>query len=240
MSDHLGKISFLDTPDVNGADVLTSTTLSTQLTNLVVPGTEGLTLPNGTTAQRAVTPQTGEERYNTTLGAPEVYYNGTWLPYGKVIQSVAGNIAASTGSVTAKSSTVGLPTTTDRGLLAFTTTFTPLVAGSNLVIQYIVTASHSSTTARALYTSVWVNTTCQGVALGGGVVAQGTTVGVGAVNMSMQVVYQTPSTAALTIAGYVGHILGTTTAQTVNINQVGASGTFGGALANEFRILEII
>ena len=48
--------------------------------NFIAPGTAGITLPNGTTGQRA--PVTGQIRYNTTLARFEGYYAGTWQTFG--------------------------------------------------------------------------------------------------------------------------------------------------------------
>jgi hypothetical protein len=48
--------------------------------NPIVPGTEGITLPNGTTAQRPSTPMAGETRYNTDTASVEFYQGGTWVP----------------------------------------------------------------------------------------------------------------------------------------------------------------
>lgn len=49
--------------------------------NPVLPGTEGVVLPTGTTAQRAGTPTAGEIRYNSTTGLFEGY-TGTWGAIG--------------------------------------------------------------------------------------------------------------------------------------------------------------
>lgn len=51
-------------------------------TNPKFKGTEGLKIPAGTTAQRAVAPQTGETRYNTDLNTTEVYNGTTWTAVG--------------------------------------------------------------------------------------------------------------------------------------------------------------
>lgn len=44
--------------------------------NINLPGTEGLTLPSGTTAQRPSSPNSGSNRFNTTTNLME-YYDGT-------------------------------------------------------------------------------------------------------------------------------------------------------------------
>jgi len=46
--------------------------------NVVLPGTEGVTLPIGTTAERPSPATNGELRYNTTTATFEGYANGAW------------------------------------------------------------------------------------------------------------------------------------------------------------------
>ena len=46
--------------------------------NAIFPGTEGVQVPQGTTAQRAGTPTNGEIRYNSTVGKIEAYQNAIW------------------------------------------------------------------------------------------------------------------------------------------------------------------
>ena len=46
--------------------------------NVVLPGTEGVTLPFGTTAERPSPATNGELRYNTSTGTFEGYANGAW------------------------------------------------------------------------------------------------------------------------------------------------------------------
>jgi hypothetical protein len=50
--------------------------------NLEIQGTQGLTIPRGTTAQRNPAPQEGEIRYNTQLDVFEGYANGIWASMG--------------------------------------------------------------------------------------------------------------------------------------------------------------
>ena len=64
---------------VTGGDGSSTPTISLA-NNFIAPGTAGITLPNGTTAQRA--PVTGQIRYNTTLARFEGYYAGTWQTFG--------------------------------------------------------------------------------------------------------------------------------------------------------------
>ena len=74
--------------------------------NAVLPGVEGITIPAGTTAERPVTPNNGEIRYNTTTSRVEAYLNGTWTAMGVgdgTVTSVSGTanqISVASGSTT--------------------------------------------------------------------------------------------------------------------------------------------
>ena len=63
--------------------------------NPVLPGTEGVVVPQGSTAQRSGSPTNGTFRYNNSLGIFEGYFSGTWgaIPAGLGVSSVT----ASTG-----------------------------------------------------------------------------------------------------------------------------------------------
>jgi hypothetical protein len=54
------------------------------LANLVGSGagTEGISMPSGTTAERPANPVTGLLRYNTTLGNYETYNGTKWVIVG--------------------------------------------------------------------------------------------------------------------------------------------------------------
>jgi len=230
MTTALGKITFLDTPDVSGDLLIKQTDLTSQLTNIAVPGTEGITLPNGTTAQRPAAPQTGESRFNTTISLPEIYAQGTWLPYARVIQTASGQITQQTSA--ANYTLAAAPPVYTFGAQLWSTTFTPLVSGSNLVVQYSVTAA-GGTTARTAYTAAYVGTAasgCIGMAISS-IVASGYTV------LTLQAVYTTTSTAALAIRAMVGNV---GSAQTTYFGQTTTASTISSALLTEWRILEII
>lgn len=63
------------------------------LKNTTVNDTGFLTLPNGTTAERPVSPTAGMFRYNTTLGIPEWYSGTAWVS----VSPAAGTAAVLTG-----------------------------------------------------------------------------------------------------------------------------------------------
>ena len=75
---------------VTGGDGSATPTISLA-NNFIAPGTAGITLPNGTTAQRGAT--TGQIRYNTDTARFEGYYAGSWQTFGigdGTITSVSG------------------------------------------------------------------------------------------------------------------------------------------------------
>jgi hypothetical protein len=75
---------------VTGGDGSSTPTISLAA-NFVAPGTAGITLPNGTTAQRGAT--TGQVRYNTDTARFEGYYAGSWQTFGigdGAVTSVSG------------------------------------------------------------------------------------------------------------------------------------------------------
>lgn len=84
---------FQDVEDLNNNAVTTLSGTSSQIDvshtantatltlsdNLVLPGTEAVSIPDGTTAQRPSSPTGGETRYNTTTGLVEIYSGAEWI-----------------------------------------------------------------------------------------------------------------------------------------------------------------
>lgn len=67
------QVTFTD----NGAG-----TVTTSLTdNLVLTGTEGLTIPHGTSATRSTTPKLAQCRFNETISEPEWYDGANWITH---------------------------------------------------------------------------------------------------------------------------------------------------------------
>jgi hypothetical protein len=91
-----GTANQVDIADGTGVSGNPTFTLSS---TLVLPGTEGVQVPSGTTAERPASPVNGDFRYNSTVGDLEGYRNGAWVPY---VQTRPGtiNIGLAAGTTT--------------------------------------------------------------------------------------------------------------------------------------------
>lgn len=284
----LGKISFLETPDVSGIDVLlnaggvpqiladttanlpaagiagrlfvdTTTNLlyrdtgsawvtvgsaaytgtTDQITvtgtvialaaNPIVPGTGGMRVPTGTTAERPVASVAGDTRFNTTTGRKETYNGTFWAPEGTVLQMASGSIAAiTTTTQTPFDNTV--PTIAE-GSQIWTQSFTPISATSRIVIQFSITTAQS-TVARTVSAAVFAGSTCVGTSSVH--IPTGATTQNLPVPLPVQIVYSPGSTAAITFSARVGaNGTGTTYVNTTT------AGTQGGTLVSQYTITEI-
>ncbi len=94
----LGTANQIDVTDGNGAG---NPTLSLA-DNAVLPGTEGVTVPSGTTAERPSPATDGEIRYNTDLALFEGYVNGAWASFasGSGVTSIATGTGLTGGPIT--------------------------------------------------------------------------------------------------------------------------------------------
>lgn len=290
MSEHLGKIDFLDTPTVNGEQVLlnaggvpsissgssgsipaaglpgrlfldTTTnswfrdngtswdnvsqvptnvdgtanqitvidgqpTVVSLANDVVFPGTGGITVPSGTTANRPSTPGNGVIRYSTVNADFEGYQNSEWLPLGEVLQVVNVNIAAATFT----SATIPLDNTTPtatEGSQFFSVNFTPLSAASRILVDFPLTVA-STTAARTVIVTVFQGSTIIGAATS---YAASANLGY---PLTFSKSFSTGTTATITISGRCG-LSGS--GNTV-INSTGAA-TLGGALVSQVRITEV-
>ena len=139
-----GTADQIDVANGNGSG---NPTLSIS-SNAVLPGTESVTIPAGTTAQRPSPATNGDIRYNTSLQRFEAYVNGGWQTVGSgdgTVSSVAGTlgqISVANGSTTPQvsiyenptipgtqyvtlpaGSTATRPDTPVNGMLRYSTTF---------------------------------------------------------------------------------------------------------------------
>ena len=78
--------------------------------NAVLPGTQGMVVPKGTTGQRSGSPVNGIVRYNTTTQTFEGYANSAWRDFaltGGVTSFSAGSTGLTPGSATTGAITLG-------------------------------------------------------------------------------------------------------------------------------------
>jgi len=164
---------------------------------LIVAGTESMTLPVGTTAQRPSTSTTGMYRFNSTLGNNEVY-NGTFWETDGIVQGTA--VATTSGTSV---DFTGIPTGVKRITVMFAGVST---SGTSPIGIQLGTGSTTYTT-----------TGYSGSASGGGT-------GVGSTASSNTMNVQYASAAASTVSGavYLINVSGNTW---VEFGSLGASGT---------------
>lgn len=96
--------------------------------NPVIPGTAGMVLPIGTTAERAVSPSNGTIRYNSSLGKTEFREGGNWVQYG-----------TGTGSVTS----VGLEIYSDASMATLEVQNSPITTSGSLLIGFVTQAANT-------------------------------------------------------------------------------------------------
>ena len=98
----LGTTNQIDVANGNGTGNPTIAIAS----NPVLSGTEGFTVPAGTSAQRPSVPNNGEIRYNTSLNRLEAYVNSAWVTMGSgdgsvtSVSGTAGQISVANGTTT--------------------------------------------------------------------------------------------------------------------------------------------
>jgi len=214
----LGTESFLSTPDVNG-------------TLVMLNGGGNPLMSSGITAARPAFGNTGNIFVDTTTN--DIYRDtGTaWvlLSQSHLLQMVSGNIAATTGTTTVATALNTVPTIAG-GFQIWTTSFTPTVTTSRLVIQFTVTASHG-TAARPVITSCFAGSTNIG-----SVASYMTTANL-AYPIVYQCVYSPGSITPITISARAG----STGSGTLSIGQYnGTTNTLGGAAVTEYTIMEIL
>lgn len=195
--------------------------------NPILPGTGGFSIPTGTTAQRTASPSAGDHRQNSTLGYVELYNGAVWQPQGRMLQSVSGSIAASSGTVTVPLDNTA-PTSTE-GNLIWTQSFTPISASSKILVAFMITGA-SSTTNNTLILSAFAGTTNIGTTA-----SRTPATGSTAVNISYRMVHTPGSTATITFTAR----LGASTSATSSCNIIGAT-TLGGSLTSDYTIMEML
>jgi hypothetical protein len=192
----------------------------------VLPGSQGVTLPTGVTGARGSN-VAGKLRLNSTLAYPEIGTGTEWLPLGRVLQVVSGNIAAQTATNSQTPLDATTPLSTE-GTQIWTQSFTPISASSKIIITFSLTHVHGTAT-RTQICAVFAGTTNIG--------SQAVTCAVAASQYpgSMQVVYTPGSTAAITFSCRVG----SSGTGTWYVNS-GATNTLGGSMVSQYTIKEVL
>jgi len=185
-STSVGTITILGTSDqitvVNGNGVGNPTISITA--NPVLPGTGGVVVPSGNTADRPAVPTNGTIRYNTDVGLFEAYLNGAWstIAAGSGVTSVAtgtgltGGPITSTGTISIDSTVVtltGTQTLTNKSISGSTNTLSNIanasLTNSAITINGNSVSLGSSTTVTASTTStLTIGTGLSGTSFNGG------------------------------------------------------------------------
>ena len=212
--------------------VQTAGTAALSLANdIVIPGNAGFTPPNGTTAQRPVSPFTGQTRWNSTLAYQEQFNGAVWQPMGRVLQNVSGPIAQSSGAMTTGLRwTLGSTApTSSLGFQIWSQAVTPISAVSKFAIRCTVSAAYG-TASTPIYIAIYSGTTCIGMVL-----ATASSIANQSVSMAINIMQPSVSTAAITFSARIGVSAGTST---LYWNQ--GSTALPAAMVTEFEIEEIL
>ena len=248
MADVLGKLTFLETPDVNGDLVLTETTGISSISgtsnqigisgvapnftiglvdNTIIPGNGSLTLPVGTSGQRPVSPIEGMIRYNSTVGNAEYWSNSSWKPVGQVVQVVANTIAQGSSNLQIPYDT-STPQITE-GFQLWTQSFTPLYSDSLIIIQSSQWYAVSSTADIIVTGALFRDNTCVTAQMLGWTTNNN--------DGSSSVVYYVDAAASTATRTY-SLRAGPGSNVTIFYNR-GATATLGGVATGQFTIIEI-
>lgn len=132
--------------------------------NPVIPGTSGITVPSGTTAERSGSPANGLTRYNSTTSKIEAYENGVWKDL--ITASSGGGSSALTVYRTSKTviannatTTLSISSTPTNGALSFDVKQCILGGENTLALLHFNGADGSTTITDSAQKDTY---TCQG------------------------------------------------------------------------------
>ena len=201
--------------------------------DIVIPGNAGYTPPIGTTAQRPASPNTGQTRWNSTLGYEELYNGAVWQPKGRVLQLVTGNIAQSSGSITSglRWTYGSTAPTTSQGLQIWTQSFTPVSAASKITIRCSLSYAYANASS-IVYVAIYNGSTCVGMTLDTSPATSGNPA-----NIDIDVTIPSPGTTAQTLSARIGTSTGSGTI-TMYWNQ--AATALPSVMVTQFEIIEVL
>lgn len=155
----------IDQITVTDGDGVAGNPILALASNPVLPGTEGVTLNAGTTAQRAVSPTVGETRFNTDVGRLETWDGTQWLVYGSdsgssVAQLKSSQLAQLSGTTVIPYDDT--PPLITEGTQFFSDTMTVGSPTARVVLWFSSTCTVSSAN-RIMTISLWRDTTLIGV-----------------------------------------------------------------------------
>jgi len=154
-----------DQVDVADGDGVATDPVLTLADNTHIPGLEGINLPSGTTAERPVSPEIGDMRFNTTTGSYEAWDGVQWVIFGSVIGSGVKEIKF--GQLDHLQGTTQIPYDNTPPLITEGTEFftedITLGVDSGRVLLWLSSIVSISNAARKATISLWRDTTLIGV-----------------------------------------------------------------------------
>lgn len=192
--------------------------------NPVIPGTESITLPIGTTAQRP-THSNGKMRFNSDTLMEEISESNQWRPLGRLMQFTTGNISQTTGTTIIPYDNT-LPTSTE-GFQIFTANITPFYNNSTIIVIYNIFYECSSINTVVTTTLLNGTTTIAASASRQATANQPNT-------LCVTKGFQSGTTSLITLSARIGPA----SASTVYVNR-GSTETFGGSITTSYIIMEI-
>lgn len=139
---------------VTGGDATAGNPVFGLANNTVIPGSEGVQVPGGTTAQRG-SGVNGKLRYNSDTGTFEGYANGAWgaITTGSGVTSIATGLGLTGGPITS-TGTISIDTTVVATLTDSQTLTNKTISGSNNTFSNIGNSALSNSAVTINGTSV--------------------------------------------------------------------------------------
>jgi hypothetical protein len=160
-----GMVGTTQEIDVTNGDGVAGNPLVALSPNTAIPGTEGINLPAGTTAERPVSPEIGDMRFNTTTNSYEAWDGVQWVIFGSVIGSGVKEIKF--GQLDHLQGTTQVPYDDTPPLISEGTEFftedIAIGVDSGRVLIWLSTIVSISNASRKITISLWRDSTLIGV-----------------------------------------------------------------------------